>query len=643
MKNRLRYLLAGFLIYVSMSAAMTGASWASPFYQLRDVSGERDGHVVAGSQWFATVWERLSNNSARQGTRGGEAPAFPMVTSADLISGFNGVYLDDPQYGSTGGDASFDAIQSVFLVQKEGRGSLGVRFGNSYGRSQGAAKDAMQDLLVSVPNYGVRINPNKPQTVAPNDWLPVSVDLQSESPQSYGSALGYLTFRQSAANDIGFTGYRESIKIPFVVASVYDGTAADAGNELYFEMTILNSGDIVTRNRFRWGGDRDLTRDLGTFFMIRGNSTPSYTLDTKITNRTGTRYRAQRYDTNGSSYQDIVPEHWAYDLASDLYGTLPADFQLDPQSQIAPGLITAYRSKMDMTYGSSESFRLYPYQGAEPPKDLRLTFRKVGGLTSYGSMSASGTTSPWTVGGFNMTFADVVQNSSNTAAEIAAFAGGNPVMPPVGYVLTGVSDRYIKADAFNSFMISTDVPAGLLGSNDIALLPVHIRLRVSRLESPIVGIWKDLADADSVLNTLANTCAVWVRSDNTAERDMNLFTTLRNRGVSIEKCLQAFTYEDFLYIDFVVLLADAVSQNSGKTAFCQVVEDDKIPYILIGDGAVDNAWNLTFYVAPTGSNPTPEPKPDPTPSEGGGGGCNSGFSAAIMVLGIFLTRQSFRR
>ena len=216
-------------------------------------------------------------------------------------------------------------------------------------------------------------------------------------------------------------------------------------------------------------------------------------------------------------------------------------------------------------------------------------------------------------------------------------------MPPVGYVLTGVSDRYIKADAFNSFMISTDVPAGLLGSNDIALLPVHIRLRVSRLESPIVGIWKDLADADSVLNTLANTCAVWVRSDNTAERDMNLFTTLRNRGVSIEKCLQAFTYEDFLYIDFVVLLADAVSQNSGKTAFCQVVEDDKIPYILIGDGAVDNAWNLTFYVAPTGSNPTPEPKPDPTPSEGGGGGCNSGFSAAIMVLGIFLTRQSFRR
>ena len=638
MRNIWRYVLpalaVGFLTACS--------AWAVPYYQLRDVSGERDGHTIAGSQWFATVREgRWIDNAwgIYRDTHGGEAPTVPMVTSADLISDFKGVYLEDPQHNASyGDDVSFDAVESVYLVLKEGRGDLKVLFGNDYAHhSPYGPQNAMEDLLLAIPGYTTRATPGRPQLVSGGSWLDTALSFQSESPQSYGSSMGYLTFRQSAEFDTGFTGYRESIKIPLVVANVHDGSASDSGNELIFDMAVVYSGDVVTRSKFRWGADRDLTRDIGTFFMIRpyGAAAPGYTLETRITNRTGTRYRAQRYDTLGSAgYGDLLPKHWLYDLTPDLYGSLPESFLLDAQSQIAPGLVTVYENALDMTHSSSESFRLYPYRGSEAASNLRLTYRRVGGMASYNSVSAAGTPPAWTATGFNMTFADIAANGTNTADEIAAFTGGKPVMPPTGYNFTGAEYKYVKADAFNSFTISADAPAGFPASDDIALLPVHIRMRISRSEALLAGIWDNLSNADSVVSTFANTCAVWIRSDYTAERDMNLFTTLRNRGSSVEKCAQAFTYGDYLYLDFIVLIADAVSQNTGKTAFCQVVEDDGVPYILIGDGNVDGKWNLTFYVAAAGSNPGTDPGETPNPgtdsSGGDGGGCTA-FSPAVFA------------
>jgi hypothetical protein len=299
---------------------------------------------------------------------------------------------------------------------------------------------------------------------------------------------------------------------------------------------------------------------------------------------------------------------------------------------------------MDMTYGSSESFRLYPYQGSDPPRDLRLTYRKIGGMTPYGEASAPGSgVLPWTVKGFGMTFADVADNDYNTAKEIAEHSGGNPVMP-AGFSAAGITNHYVKADAFNSFMISADVPSGLVGSGDVAVLPTHVRLRISRRETPIVGRWNEIANADNVLTAFSNICAIWVRSPNAGELDMNLFTTLSNRGYSPEKCVQAFTHNDFLYIDFIALLTDAVSQNVGKTAFCQVVEDDQVPYILIGDGSVDNAWTLGFYIAAAGDAPPPPTTPTPNPGDntsgdGGGGGCDAG-GLGMIVLCLLMLRKT---
>jgi hypothetical protein len=643
-----------------------GSAWALPYYQLRDVTGVQDGHTIAGSQWFATVREgrRTSDNTwiTYWDTHGGEAPGVPMVTSADLIYDFNSVYLEDPQRNTTwGDDASFDSIQSVYLVLPEGQGTLRVNFGNDYAHHSPypstGAQDVMEDILLEVPDYTTRVDPGRAQAVDSGDWLQTTMSFRAESPQSYGSSLGYLTFRQSVSFDQDVTGYRESIKIPLVVANVLgENAAAELGNELYFDMTLSDGSDVVTRHRFRWGAEEDATRDLGTFFMIQSGDAapPRYELMTRITNRTGIRYRNQRYDALNSAYptyQELIPLYWAYDLTPDLYGSLPPSFQLDPQSQIAPGLVTVFNSSMDMAYGSSESFRLYPYQDSAAARGLRLLYRKVGGMVAYGATisapSVASDDAPWSVRGFEMTFADVARNEQNTSDDIAQHTGGRSVMPARGYSLSNaeVTNAYFKADAFNSFMISADVPPGLVGSDDVALLPVRLRLRVSRRESPIVSRWEELANADSVIDALANVCAVWVRSPNAAEQDMNLFTTLRNRGYGVEKCVQAFTHGDFLYLDFIVLMADAVSQNEGKTAFCQVVEDDSVPYILLGDGRVDERWTLGFYVAQTGENPAPD---SPVPSgdlviPSGGGGCSQGAGLAGLVLVPLLALRARRR
>ncbi|GHS98068.1 hypothetical protein AGMMS50276_19200 [Synergistales bacterium] len=671
------------------------------YYQLRDVSGVRDGHTIAGAQWFATItdWTRLWEDpldawGRRPDTEGGQAPGVPMVTSADLLSNFDGVYMEDPEhyrgnyysphippiypdpnYRLFEEDLNFDPIESVYLVIPEGHGEMRIDFGNDQTSHYPpvpdifASQDAMEDILVEVPGYTTTFKPNKPQLVSADKWLPIETTFSAEDSQNYGSSLGYLTFRQSASFDVNFSGWRESIKIPIVVANVHNGPASDPGNELYFDMSIFGtSGDIVTRKKFRWGASENMTQDLGTFFMVQASGAmPTYRFGTQVTNRTGVRYRQQRYDSRGTSYQDIYPVYWSYDIPRDLYGTLPESFALDLQSQIAPGLVTHYLADMDMTYSSSESFRLYPFADPIAPRDLRLTFRKVRGMAPYGTVSAPlGAPAPWSVTGFHMTFVDVVENAENTEREITKYTTVPPAMPALpGYTFANVgtddvvSDTYINSEALSAFVISKDVPIDIQvtfnASGDIvshdkaALLPVRVRLTLPRQDAALVGQWDKIENADSVIDELAKTYAIWVRSPYTMERDLNLFTSLANRGYDVKNCMQAFTYGNFLYIDFIALLADSVSPLDGKSAFCYVVEDDKIPYILIGDGNIDNAWKLGFYVAKNGAGPDTDddaPKPVNPDTGGGGGGCNQSGASVLMlalIAGTWLVKLGLSR
>lgn len=680
-------------------------------YQLRDVSGSRDGHTIAGAQWFATSFENWFWNQFHTDeihlrylrTRGGEAPEVPMVTSADLLYDHNHVYVDEPQPYPTSAlyDPYMDPIDSLFLVLPEGRGTWKIRFANDRAHhfpwpipasGDVVSRDAMQDILINdLPNYAVQAYPNVPQRVAPRESLEQTFRFVPEDADTYGSTLGHVTFRQSASLDLGYTGYRESVKIPLVVAKVFDGPASQPGHELHFDMTLRETsgdleggyvsgdviGDVITRTKFRWGVAENMTRPLGTLFIMTpyGGRMPTYTLASRITNRTGTRYRVQRYDTlnvpasddviGGRSPRDLNPLHWRYDLTPDLYRSLPAYFLLDEQSQIAPGLVTVYENKVDTTYGSSESFRLYPFSDEGKKHDLRLTYRRIGGMTRLGRVYSpfTGDRYRWRVTAFHMTFADVVKNETNTERELTLLMGKPPVMSQTGYGFSGVADKYIKADALNAFEIAAPVPEGLVSMDritttstsgdvvsedvpaQIALLPAQIRLCIPRQEQLLVGRWDELEqlDGDRLLERFAQFGTVWVRSPQTNEFDMNLFSAIGNRGVDLKECVRAFIHDDCLYLDFIVLLADARSPKAQYTAYCDIVRDDEVPYILLGDGAADDKWNLGFYVAATGSNPQPGyPESGDRQPEKEGGGCNAG-SLPLLALAVAASLLRGRR
>lgn len=566
-------------------------------------------------------------------------------------------------------------------------------------------------------NYSVRVTPITEREIASNNYLNATVNILSDS-ENYGSSLGYITFKQRASFMPGYTNFREVSPIPFVVANVSDGNAAD--NPLIFDMTVFNpdNNEPVKRIKFAWDAQTPLEQDLGTFFtMARLNMTTStlYNLETKITNRTGTRYELYRYDRvtpSTGSYVSILPKCWKYDLTPDVYGTLPKSFLLDAHSQIAPGVVTVYNENIGPGYGNidmasdtSASFRLYEYESANP-KSLRLNYKRVAGMQTFTdpvrridpfsvSLAADDAVVQSddlvTVQSFTMHFTDVINNEDQTVKEIEALTGKTPVVPYLD-PNEGIVDNYlqpfeiyINSGALNSFAISQDITDSdsdprvlarrvsydiipiygetitnesgdvtspdLLGyeystdsSNNMAVQPFAVRMKIPRESQLLSKIWDELDSAENskaLFDTFAKSATVFVRSSAAAEYDADLFKAVTNKGgllgVTAQDCVNAFIYEDYLYLDFMVFMADAVSKNTNKTAFVEIFKDDDVPYILIGDGNVDKRFNLTFYVSSprtdAGNSTVSEGKNTTlSGSSSSGGGCDFIRSNALFLL-----------
>ena len=523
-------------------------------------------------------------------------------------------------------------------------------------------------------NYTFNLNPSTEQAISSGNSLSTNVRIRGITPSSYGSVLGYVNLRQRASFAAGYTNYREYTTLPLVIANVANGNASEY--PLQFDMIVYDSNDVVVnRIKFDWDAQTDKPdQDLGTFFMI-GSRDVTYKLETRITNRTGTRYELYRYDMTGSvngtptdrdGYNNIMPDYWKYDLTEDMYGTLPGSFLLDAHSQIAPGLVTVYKNNIGEGYrtistqnDTSESFRLSEYASGNP-KNLRLNYRRIGGMTPI----TGGTHNPESgvnVREFVMDFADVASNANNTADELYVLTGKLPAMIGRGPLISdtsritgasygddsdpaSVSSVYIHSSAVDGFKITKSVPvtdpplvrlmstdtgsdtttsddnpspvpvtSGEVGvapsaviytSIDIPLQPVAIRMRVPRSNSLIVNHWDEMDSASNsaeLFNIFSRYGTVWVRSEATAERDANLFTAINNKGsnlgVGAGDCVRAFLYNDELCLDFIVIMADGASVNTGKTAYVEIFRDDNVPYILIGDGKEDGKWDLTFYIA----------------------------------------------
>ena len=602
-------------------------------YTIGDVSMWEAGHPMVGRQWMVTV-STPDTTIAGWHTYGGHMGLNanmpdPLTTWADLVANFNSVY-----FGVAGSNVG--PIHSLFLLIKEGQGYIDI----VSDLTNVTTPLEHMDVLLRVPGY-TEVIETLPSPAGTATWR---LHLQANEPHVYGSRFGWLTFRQSWPG-----GRREAINIPVVVANVFDFTAGIPGNELHFDMVIRShGGDIVSRRHLRWGANRNETRDLGTFFLMDGEN-PNYSLTAHIANRTGMRYLFQRYDMLPGGV-NLLPNYWSYDLEPYPVADLLQRFLLGPQSQVAPGLVTTYRDiNMYIGFGSSRNFfRLYPF--VHQPSalyELNFTYSVVGGMRSLGRVSAGG----WGVNAFNLQ----IDNSPHRAfhGAIRRHTGGYPAIAPGSYNFNAqsVAARYFKAEAFrsNSFMISASVPPELLNSaaQETPILPVRVRMRISRFD--LRERWNDALKFEREGTLAANLhaiCTIQLYSQAAGELYANLFEALQNRAREVgkhenyymENSIQAFTYGDFLHVDFMVLLADAESQTAGKTAFVQVVPHDTVYYILIGDGSADGTWHLGFLVT---AAETPESGNNSGGSDGGDGssGCNAGsfgivFFALIGLLGL---------
>lgn len=561
-------------------------------------------------------------------------------------------------------------------------------------------------------DYTFRFNPSNEQSVNPGDYYSTNVQINSAYGSDYGSTLGYITFNQRADLLRGYTRYRENTTIPMVIANVADGNAADV--PLQFNMTVYDNANdktadhVVNRVKFTWDAQSNMNQDFGTFFMIQSSADPmpTYYLETQITNRTGTRYRLYRYDMLGrtTGYQEILPEHWKYDLplspAELKRETLPQYFHLDAHSQIAPGLVTVYDHEVygtvNTAYDTYESFQLSEYDSPNP-KNLRLDYKRIRGMDLLTEENLSGVR----VREFAMRFADTIRDNDETAYELQNLMGKPHVMTTASVSASSVTasapsprnaaeshDTPVTIDsrAIDAFRFKKNVPLGLVTytiisedvgsddnsgsnesddrgsspaevkitiiSNEIPIQPLSIRMRVPRQNQLVIDHWAEFenaANSEALFNAFARYCAVWLRVDtNTAnEGYTNFFTAINNKGANIgagiSDCFKAFIYEDELYLDFIVMLADGKSTQDGKTAYVELFRDDGVPYILIGDGKENGVWDMTFYISAQGNNPSTRDDEEQNNNNnnntnnsseggGGGGGCDSGLLGMLGTL-----------
>ena len=576
-------------------------------------------------------------------------------------------------------------------------------------------------------DYNVRVMPNTEREIASDNYLDATININGD-PLTYGSRLAYISFKQRASFMPGYTYFREVSPIPFVIANVSDGNAAD--NPLIFDMTVFDPSDNtpVKRVKFTWDAQSDkLDQNLGTFFTMQQLNTTSpklYNLETKITNRTGTRYELYRYDRivpGSGKYVPILPKCWKYDLTPDVYGTLPEKFWLDAHSQIAPGLVTVYDENIGPGYGNidmasdtSASFRLYEYESPNP-KALRLNYKRIAGMQptttapvwrispnfTISAPSNNTTTVDTddlvTVQTFTMYFTDVTYNQEQTEREIRSLTGKTPIM--ADYRVDGTVQPYgvyINSSAQNAFSVSHDVArddtganplllgnrvsydiipiygepvineSGDIGSPDVigeyyttdrsgnmAVQPIKIRFKIPRETQMLTNMWEELdaaENSDVLFDIFTREATIWVRSSATWEYDADLLKAINSKGsalgVSARDCVSAFIFDDYLYLDFMVFMADAVSKNTNKTAFVEIFKDDGVPYVLIGDGKIDRRFELTFYVAAPrddvyGSSSTSQKTESTLSASGSGGGCNLGLAfIPCALLGLALRKKS---
>ena len=620
-----------------------------------------DGPSGKGTQWMV-LNDTADNFGAPYST--------PIRVSADLLTA--GSAILNVLSGNSDTAVSDRNLQTLFLVLMEGTGQFSMSM-----RSQTMSFD------VSTPNLGMSTIVNENQTPyidtkqadqsgeTSSEWKNYLFNIARQNDRNkYDTVIQSFYFQQNPNSSSS-----QGIPRPMVISNVYSGTAADGQAPLIVRMSLRDSsgadGNIIAYDRATWTMNESKTVGNNQWVFVpvddlnTDNKRINYYLTTEVANNTAYRYAARYYDSTGDTVQ---PARWKFDIFRPQGTTnIPRSFILSPNSNIAPGLVTVYNRQYNINEQNKTPIHLFP---VDTPNvgDYGLTlnhkilFGKRLGET-YKYAASEGRFNLFEVTAFqprtaSTSFYDDVSTVTNGAGTVA--------VPTTSiFSASSIKREVIADDVIQYFTVDQSIPSSVRGSDSEGMLPLHITFNIpitmvndSVWWNEMLKVWRDTGRIEDMF---ANKYDLFLRAGDS--NVWNLTQELTQKGYYNELVKVYFdeergrltqdNYSGVITVSFIVMLMDGT--RDGKRPELSIVPDNSVSqqnnYIVVRDGALDNRWNMTFFVAPSGwqDNPeTPNTNNNTNNNSGsqgvssgssGGGGCSGLGLAGIVAMMFFVSRS----
>ena len=637
---------------------------------------------LLGPSGISYQWMVINPN----GDTFGGSHSLPIDVSGDVLTSASDAVLNVLSGNSTT-TISDRSPEAFFLVVADGHGDLTMNF---------RAPDLSQQFNVATPNLSLftpwdeqatqsELYVNNLDIVSGEPsgtnydalWRQYKFQIvrYNGNPSPYNTVGQYFYFQQNPS-------YSPSLGIPkpFVIANVGSGAAYDdPQTSLKLRLTLrdaaASTANIVAYDQFTWDmkAPKNAMGSQWVFVPVDtwpvDNSRVNYYLTTEVVNRCAVRYAAYIGATNTPRY----PDYWKFNLLR-LHGTpsIRPTFQLDPDSNIAPGLVTGYRRSWNLNETDKIPFSLYPL---DDPLDFGIYNLIMNHSVIYGTKLGDTYKLAASEGSFNQleitayephpatqTFFDDTARIMGSTKTVKAPSSGT-----LSSVASSISRGDMGSSVLQNFSINQNIPASLRTSSTEGLLPLHITFNIP-LTSIGANVWNTLLkDLDRQENTayigdvFADYFNLYAMAD--GGNVWNLTQELQDKG-AYEAQVKVFldtergrmtndTYRGLLTVSFIVMLMDGTID--GERPALRIVPDVSndssnsynAEYIVIKDGKSDNRWNMTFFLAPANYTVNPDtsssiPVTTTTSSSGGGGGCELGLGFAALAA-VLILRKPERR
>ena len=646
------------VLLLCVAAAMSGGVCFAD-YQFDDLPGPSG----VSSQWMV-----INDTNDTFGASYSE----PVRISADLLT--SGTAILNVLSGTSVNTVEDRNLQTFFLVLSEGQGEFDMNM-----RSQ------TLDFDVSTPNLGMSTIVNENMTPyidtkepdqsnnSTSEWKNYHFQISRQNDRStYDTVIQSFYFQQNPGQSPS-----QGIPRPMVISNVYSGTAADGQAPLVVRMSLRDSsgpdGNMIAFDRATWTMNQPKTVGNNQWVFVpvddlnTDNARIEYYLTTEIANNTSYRYAARYYDSTGDT---VPPARWKFDIFRPQGTTnIPREFLLASDSNIAPGLVTVYNRRYNINEQNKTPIHLFPVDTPDVGDyglslNHKIMFGKRLGET-YKYPASEGRFNLFEVTAFqprlaSTTFYETVANITNSSGTVA--------VPTVTiFSASSIKREVIADDVLQYFTVDQSIPSGVRGEGSEGIFPLHITFNIpvtlvndNAWWNEMLKVWRNTGRIEDMF---ANKYDLYLRAG--SNNVWNLTQELKAKGYYNELVkvflddergrLTQDNYSGLITVSFIVMLMDGT--RDGVRPELSIVSDNSVSqqnnYIIVRDGKLDNRWNMTFFVAPSGwqDNPT---IPDTNNNSGnetgskgvtgggsGGGGCEmSAVSGIFALLGaVFMIRR----